>query len=193
MTGHRDDATQKYEAAFEQEEAALDLISADHVLTRLLDYWRSKSGTDRLPSRRDIDPSEIPDLLPHLLMIEVRENGAFRCRLSGSAVAAGFGRELAGKSFDEAFTAEAAKRAARNCRRVAALGRPLIVHNTYAETKGKGLSASCLLLPLADANGVVGRILGGMRAHARAQSPAPFDRPVIASRRYVAPLRAAGA
>ena len=190
MTVAAEGVTQNYEASFEQEDAALDLIASDHVLSRLLAYWCSKSGPDRLPSRRDIDPSEIPDLLPHLLMIEVGESGSFRCRLSGSAVAAGYGRELAGKSFVEAFAADAAARAALNCRRVAALGRPLIVHNTYAEAKGKGLAASCLLLPLADSKGVVGRILAGMRAHSRAQSPAPFDRPLIASRRYVARLHA---
>lgn len=49
-------------------------------------YWRSKIQGSRLPSRRDIDPVEIPKLLPHVMLTEIRpEPFQARYRLAGTA------------------------------------------------------------------------------------------------------------
>lgn len=48
-------------------------------------YWRSKMRGGELPSRADIDPAEIPALLPDLVLLNVEWN-PFRCsvRLRGT-------------------------------------------------------------------------------------------------------------
>ena len=50
-----------------------------------LRYWQSKWRSARLPSRGDLDPTEIPRLLPYIELSEVLDEGAdFRFRLVGS-------------------------------------------------------------------------------------------------------------
>ncbi len=62
------------------------------VVHAAFDYWRSKFGGERLPSRRDIDPVEIPRLLPHILLAEIwQEPFLVRYRLAGTAVAELYG------------------------------------------------------------------------------------------------------
>ena len=55
---------------------------------RLHEYWRAKSGADDpVPRRRDIDPVELPDLLPNLMLVDVERNPLrFRYRLVGTRV-----------------------------------------------------------------------------------------------------------
>jgi hypothetical protein len=61
------------------------------------DYWRSKIQPDRLPSRQDIDPAEIPKLLPHVLLTEIRaEPFQAHYRLAGTALAEIYGFDYTG-------------------------------------------------------------------------------------------------
>ena len=67
------------------------------VVRAAFDYWRSKCEGDRLPSRRDIDPVEIPRLLPHILLTEIwQEPFLVRYRLAGSALAELYGFDYTG-------------------------------------------------------------------------------------------------
>ena len=62
------------------------------VLKRGMDYWQSKCSGDRLPARQDIDPGEIKDLLPHIILSDVLpsmrhdEPCDYRFRLMGTHV-----------------------------------------------------------------------------------------------------------
>ena len=61
------------------------------------DYWRSKVKPDRLPSRQDIDPAEIPKLLRHVLLTEIRaEPFQAHYRLAGTALAEIYGFDYTG-------------------------------------------------------------------------------------------------
>jgi hypothetical protein len=60
-------------------------------------YWRSKLKQDRLPTRRDIDPVEIPKLLPHVQLTEIcMEPFAVRHRLVGTALMDIYGHDYTG-------------------------------------------------------------------------------------------------
>lgn len=67
-------------------------------------YWRGKKRGDRLPSRADIDPVEIPRLLPNISLVE-REagSGRYRYRLLGSALVELLGQEATGRYLDEIY------------------------------------------------------------------------------------------
>jgi hypothetical protein len=57
------------------------------VVRAALAYWRGKRRDGRLPDRAELDPIEIPKLLPHLMLKEVRrEPWDFRYRLVGTSV-----------------------------------------------------------------------------------------------------------
>jgi hypothetical protein len=62
------------------------------LLQRVFDYWDAKRGERAMPTRQDIDPSEIKSLLPHIMLGDVlrgpndRQPYDFRIRLVGTAV-----------------------------------------------------------------------------------------------------------
>lgn len=63
-----------------------DTISSKR-LQRLFDYWDRIRGERAMPSRVDIDPADIPDLLPYVALFDVEwEPLALRYRLVGTAV-----------------------------------------------------------------------------------------------------------
>jgi hypothetical protein len=74
---------------------------ADPRLHAVYDYWQKKRGTRALPARRDIDPTELVSVLPHLMLVDVEEGPRFRYRLFGTAVAEAFGSDPTGKYIDE--------------------------------------------------------------------------------------------
>ena len=64
-------------------------------------YWRGKSLNGRLPARADIDPREIPKLLPHVMLVDVEAPGRFRYRLIGTENALAQGMNATGRYLDE--------------------------------------------------------------------------------------------
>lgn len=67
-------------------------------------YWVGKKNGDRLPARADIDPVDIPRILPHISLVEREaETGRYRYRLFGSALVDILGREPTGKYLDEIY------------------------------------------------------------------------------------------
>jgi hypothetical protein len=66
-------------------------------LHRLSAYWSGKCRGGRLPARADIDPVEIPDILPYVVLWDVVDGGRdFRIRLAGTRFEAAHGRSLRG-------------------------------------------------------------------------------------------------
>lgn len=58
-----------------------------NIAQEMLRYWQKKRGTRHMPSRKDIDPTEIPFLLPHIMLIDVTYNPLdFQCRLAGEHI-----------------------------------------------------------------------------------------------------------
>ncbi|MBI3452392.1 MAG: PAS domain-containing protein [Rhodospirillales bacterium] len=56
-------------------------------LLDLYDYWASKRRGRLLPARADLDPLDIPQLLPHLALIDIEAGtGRTKFRLVGTAI-----------------------------------------------------------------------------------------------------------
>lgn len=67
------------------------------VVERAFRYWSSKSVGGRLPSRADIRPEEIPLLLPHVFLVDVRRAPlGFRFRLVGTEISRLASRDYTG-------------------------------------------------------------------------------------------------
>ena len=74
------------------------------ALRRLHEYWRSKLGGRPMPRRADIDPTEIPALLPHVALIGVEEAPRrLFFRLIGTHITNSLGRNNTGRYFDEYY------------------------------------------------------------------------------------------
>jgi hypothetical protein len=64
-------------------------------------YWRGKAAGRAMPSRADIDPIDIPKLLPDVMLVERLDDGRYRYRLIGTENARAHGANATGRSLDE--------------------------------------------------------------------------------------------
>ena len=71
-------------------------------LLRLEAYWLSKRGDRRMPSRADIDPADIKELLPQIIMARI-EHDPLRVKYSvvGTLCARSAGFDYTGRYLDE--------------------------------------------------------------------------------------------
>lgn len=133
------------------------------VLAQMLAYWRAKRGKRPIPRRRDIDPTEIAPLLPHLQLIDVVDAGArFRYRLVGTSLVAAFGAEYTGKYLDELFTGERLANARRVYGAVVQHRLPVFLRNRYQTTLDVEMIANRLYMPLSPDGRTVTLILGAL-------------------------------
>jgi hypothetical protein len=64
-------------------------------------YWRAKAAGRTMPSRADIDPIDIPKLLPDVMLVERLDDGRYRYRLIGTENARAHGVNATGRFLDE--------------------------------------------------------------------------------------------
>lgn len=119
-------------------------------------YWLEKWQGARMPARADIEPLEIPTLLPVVYLVDIEgDPRRFRFRLIGTRIVAWFGRDLTGGYLSDQLVARYAE--------VADSGRPAY-DALYAPSKeGRHGFYQRLLLPLAGEDGGTAMLLGGIR------------------------------
>jgi hypothetical protein len=80
-------------------------LNFQHEIPKLgVKVWTSLCNGDALPRRADFDPIALPRaILPHVLLIDIEENGArrFRWRLIGTHTTMTLGRDSTGKYIDD--------------------------------------------------------------------------------------------
>lgn len=123
------------------------------ILADLWRYWQRKRANRPLPNRADIDPMEIPTVLPYVLLVERSDEARFRFRLAGTAVVEAYGMELTGRHVDEVFPPSRRVLAEQHYAMVYQSGRPITAVNRYTNSRGVEHVASRLILPLAGGAG----------------------------------------
>ena len=91
-------------SAEESEVAKGDSVAmpiGDGRLRQLHAYWRNKAAGQGLPCRANLDPIEIPRLLPHVMLVDVLPSGRYRYRLIGTENARAHGLNATGRYLDE--------------------------------------------------------------------------------------------
>ena len=73
----------------------------DPDLSALRAYWTGKCFGRAMPRRTDINPREIPSLLPHMMILEIHEPLRFCFRLVGTKICERWGDNHTGKWLDE--------------------------------------------------------------------------------------------
>lgn len=149
----------------------------------LLEYWRSKRLGDRFPRRAAIEPRDLVEILPYLLIID-RLDGAesdYRFRLVGTRIAEIEG-DCTGRLLSELFPDR--RRHARIWRHYDEACAGLVQRrNENLGWLGKSwIGYEVVLLPLLDAGGAVGHLIGTahgepLRRAPDASRPAPRVRP----------------
>lgn len=79
----------------------MQLTGVEH-LDWTLTHWESIRRDRCMPARSDLDPTEFrPEILPHLILVEVLEGPRFRNRLCGTAHVQAAGWDQTGTYLDE--------------------------------------------------------------------------------------------
>lgn len=114
-------------------------------------YWKSKCNGDRLPARADIDPLDIPSLLPQIILLDIdRDPWDFRYRLIGTNVVEHLAMDRTGSWMSEISHMAPPSTIFTSCVEVASSGKPLLYSDTpYVGPHQAHMHADDVILPLA--------------------------------------------
>jgi hypothetical protein len=135
---------------------------------QLYGYWAAKRRGERLPARRDIDPLDLPILLPGIFLVDVDrgigEDLAFRFRLAGTAHLQVNGIEITGMTIEQAFSPGRVAPIRVAYTQVVRMRRPLLTTGLRAAVSGRcHVLFDRLLLPLASDGAKVDMLIGHLR------------------------------
>ncbi len=137
----------------------------DPRLRTLGALWRDLPvGALGVPGRAAFDPLDVPRrTLPYLFVLDATESRPrYRFRLIGTGIAGLTGRDLTGRPLDSHAYGDFTDLAHRLLDGVAETRRPLGVRTRTMWLRDRAwMMAEMLFLPLATADGRIGRILGG--------------------------------
>ena len=146
-------------------QTVLDVASAsqiaDPMLSRLYAYWNGKRGGKPFPGRSDLDPVDIPLLLPSVFLVAVHHDPFdLVFRLAGTVLTGCYGGELTGRSLIE-LPSTGVSDLFREAARTVHAGHPVLLSGpvtTLAETYRR---TDHLLLPLGECPDRVDMLVGG--------------------------------
>jgi len=129
-----------------------DLLSP--VLRKGLAHWRKLAGDRAMPARRDLDPLDIPQLLPHVMLKDVRRRPMdFRYRLVVSTVGQHSTEDYTGRWMSSIPHQGQASIVWQVCAWVAEKGRPLLLRPPYAGPQNHFMWVEAAVLPLSGSDG----------------------------------------
>jgi hypothetical protein len=130
----------------------------DPRLVELYNYWNERRGERFAPRRGDIHPTDIPRLLPYLLLTDILPGPRYRYRLVGTEVERVFGTPMTGRSIDELMRGEYLDFIAGLYRTIVSCRAPVYSENTYAN---EAFRTHRLMLPLSEDGETVTMVLTG--------------------------------
>ena len=129
----------------------LDELPAKSSLLPIFDYWQRLAVTGSIPSRRDIDPTElIGSALPSIVLIDVEEppQRRYRYRLVGTAVSGIFGADYTGRYLDEMGLGDVFDRVLAFYSLVCNDPQPALLRGSYETRSGLSFDVARLAMPL---------------------------------------------
>ena len=123
-------------------------------------YWQGKRRGERLPARVDIEPTEIPQLLPNIFLVDVvaGERPRFRFRLVGTTIVS-MEFEMTNAYLDELVAEVEATPMGRHYRDAA--GGRIYLRRQRLDWRERGyINYDVLLLPLADDGETINMLFG---------------------------------
>lgn len=132
----------------------------EEVLSNIHAYWCNLRRDRPMPARADIDPAEIPKILPYLMLTDVLENGQFRYRLIGTEVERSFGAPVTGRTLEELMFGEYLAYMTGLYRRVVEEKRPIFSVSRYGGTdRDHPLFTKRVMMPLSNQGASVDMVL----------------------------------
>lgn len=135
------------------------------ILRKLYIYWDDKRGQQPYPRRADVDPVEIPMLLPYVILVDaVADSEDFVFRVAGTMVTEASGMELTGKRL-RLLPLSPIGTIVAEFTQVIESAKPRYSAGPLTNPLDRYDRVERLLLPLAKAGAKVEQILGGVIFH----------------------------
>lgn len=136
----------------------------DHpALQRFYEYWLSKFKDGNIPGRHDVDPLDVPDLMPKLNLIDVerRDGGlSFRFRVFGTEHVEFNKADFTGQTVDEVFPPDVAAKVNAVYASVVGTGEPHYWRENIAIPGREHIEYERLICPLASDGENVDMLIG---------------------------------
>jgi hypothetical protein len=138
-----------------------DLLADCHAsLRQLYAYWDTRRGNRPMPARGDLDPVDLKQLLPMLILIDVVGDARrYTYRLVGTHEVEMRGRDPTGKSILEAYYGESAEDTTFYLDRVVQTRAPVLYRGTYQPLATRTQRDDVLFLPLSTDGEAVNMIM----------------------------------
>lgn len=126
----------------------------------LFDYWNAMRAGRIAPLRSEIEPGAIRRLLPHIFILERHEKQSYRFRLAGTGMCSAYGMEFRGHNFLSMWQDDCSESLDKALREVTGNGNIAIIEYTATTNDHREVSFEMILMPLAQENGAITRVLG---------------------------------
>ncbi len=159
----------------------------DPILRKLESYWQTMRKTQRIPSRLDLQPAKIDDVLPYAFIVHRVAPGMARFRVAGQKVHELLKMDARGMPLTTLFHPQSREQiqdyAELAFAEPAIIALPLVSAGSLLRPT---LKATMLLLPMHDYYGASNRLLGALVADGAniANSPRRFVIPAGAAVRH---------
>jgi len=141
----------------------LSRAGAERPVAGPRDYWLSLVRGRAIPAREDLDPLDIPRLVPNLMLVDVfRDPQRFRFRLVGTRLTELARRDSTGRGLDASLYGDNLGRVLVDLRACADTGAPVASLDTAPYLENGWIRAEALLLPFGRPDGTVEMILEGV-------------------------------
>jgi hypothetical protein len=138
-----------------------DLKLDSEMQQRALAYWQGKRGERSMPSRKDIEPTEIPDLLANMVLVDVSHDPLdFKYRLIGTAIVERIAFDYTGMRFVDLDHQQPGSKVWETAARICQERAPVISDIPYVGPDEWVRGYRDLYLPLSDDGKTVNMIMG---------------------------------
>ena len=132
-----------------EEKAKADVASP--LLLWAYDLWDRKRCARNMPTRADLDPVEMPKLLPHMALVEVDKfDPRLRIRLVGTNIVNIYSANFTGQYLDEIDFGDAREKIISDYQFATGTNRPHFSDHAFRKLSGINLNIERVILPLSD-------------------------------------------
>lgn len=131
------------------------------ISERLYTYWNNLRGSRKAPDRREIEPSDIREILGETFILEIDSTfNTVSFRLAGTRLCSAYGRELKGLGFLNLWDEQDNLAIYRAIQEVFAECQPIVISYLAQTEYNRFQECEMLLLPLLNQSETAARILG---------------------------------
>ncbi len=131
----------------------------DPRIRAIYNYWDSKRHGHRMPSRADIDPVDIPNFLPNVILVDMEHDPfLLRYRLVGTDIVSKCGFDLTGKIVGDAYFGPDADSVLAHYRYIVETRDIRLADAPFVEPRGWYVYAERIIMPLSDDDDTVNMV-----------------------------------